>query len=488
MGGSPVLRVFAVPNWKFMQAATLFFTSIMKYRLFSILASVLFLGLLMFEVQNADAGHSAKGLKFLEEVEEGFVGLAEHTLPSVVNISPYVPPSPSIRRQSDPNRSRPTNAGAGVIIDGENGFIVTNSHVVPQAEKVQILLYGGKELVGNVLGTDEETDLAVVQVKSSEPLHSVDLGDSSKLKVGQFVVAIGNPYGLHDTFSFGVISGLNRENVNISRYEDFIQTDASINPGNSGGPLLNIRGEVVGINTAIINYAQSIGFAIPSNVVKNVTQQIIENGSVSRGWLGVGIEYIPDDVAQAANIDKEDGVLVNSVFEKQPAFLAGIKVGDIILRIGGAKVSSPNSMIRLIGNVSPGQIVKLDVLRNNERKTFSVQLVKKEDPQHQLAALGKREPAQFGFLLENLNRENSNGKKGERGQGVKVIQVLPHTIAEKEGIRTGDVIVAVNGQAILDKEEFERFLQGNSQEKAFSLLIDRDNESITVTLSKESQQ
>ena len=176
------------------------------------------------------------------------------------------------------------------------------------------------------------------------------------MKVGQFVVAIGNPYGLHDTFSFGVISGLNRENVNISRYEDFIQTDASINPGNSGGPLLNIRGEVVGINTAIINYAQSIGFAIPANIVKNVAQQIIENGSVNRGWLGVGIEYIPEDVAKSANIKKGDGVLVNSVFEKQPAYKAGIKVGDIILKIGGATVSSPNSMIRLIGNVSPGQI------------------------------------------------------------------------------------------------------------------------------------
>ena len=236
----------------------------MNNRLFSKFASALILGLSLVVAPGADAGHSAKGLKLLEEVEEGFVGLAEHTLPSVVNISPYVPPSPSVRRQSDPNRSRPTNAGAGVIIDGENGYIVTNSHVVRQSQKVQILLYSGEEMIGKVLGTDEETDLAVIKVESSRPLPSVSLGDSSKLKVGQFVVAIGNPYGLHDTFSFGVISGLNRENVNISRYEDFIQTDASINPGNSGGPLLNIKGEVIGINTAIINYAQSIGFCNPS--------------------------------------------------------------------------------------------------------------------------------------------------------------------------------------------------------------------------------
>ena len=458
----------------------------MNNRLFSKFTSTLILCLSLVYASGADAGHSAKGLRLLEEVEEGFVGLAEHTLPSVVNISPYVPPSPSIRRQSDPNRSRPTNAGAGVVIDGENGYIVTNSHVVRQSQKVQILFYSGEELVGNVLGTDEETDLAVIKVESSKPLPSVSLGDSSKLKVGQFVVAIGNPYGLHDTFSFGVISGLNRENVNISRYEDFIQTDASINPGNSGGPLLNIRGEVVGINTAIINYAQSIGFAIPSNIVKNVSKQIIENGLVSRGWLGVGIEYLPDDVAKKANINTRDGVLVNSVFEKQPAFRAGIKVGDIILKIGGATVSSPNSMIRLIGNVSPGQHVKLDVLRNGERKTFTVQLSRKEEPRQQLAALEKNKPLQLGLVWEELNEAASQARKSGLKQGVRVIQVLPHSEAEKEGIREGDVITAVNGKAIAGKKEFEDFLRESSDEKTLSLLVSRNDVSILFNLSIEN--
>lgn len=466
-----------------MQTEILNRTSIMNNRLFSKFISAWVLSFCLVFVSNADAGHSAKGLELLEEVEAGFVGLAEHTLPSVVNISPYVPPSPSIRRQSDPNRSRPTNAGAGVIIDGVNGYIVTNSHVVRQSQKVQILLYSGEEMVGQVLGTDEETDLAVIKVESSKPLPSVLLGDSSKLKVGQFVVAIGNPYGLHDTFSFGVISGLNRENVNISRYEDFIQTDASINPGNSGGPLLNIRGEVVGINTAIINYAQSIGFAIPANIVKNVSQQIIENGSVNRGWLGVGIEYIPEEVAKTANIKKRDGVLVNSVFEKQPADKAGIKVGDIILKIGGATVSSPNSMIRLIGNVSPGQHIKLDVLRNGERKTFSVQLARKEEPREQLAALEKKEPLQLGLVWEDLNQAASQAQKSETKQGVRVIQILPHSKAEKEGIREGDVITAVNGKEVVNKKKFEDFLRENSDEKKLSLLVDRDNVSILFNLN-----
>jgi len=459
----------------------------MNNRLFSKFVSAWVISLCLVFATDVNAGHSAKGLELLEEVEEGFVGLAEHTLPSVVNISPYVPPSPSVRRQSDPNRSRPTNAGAGVIIDGENGYIVTNSHVVRQSQKVQILFYGGDELVGQVLGTDEETDLAVIKVESSKPLPSVELGDSSKLKVGQFVVAIGNPYGLHDTFSFGVISGLNRENVNISRYEDFIQTDASINPGNSGGPLLNIRGEVVGINTAIINYAQSIGFAIPANIVKNVAQQIIENGSVSRGWLGVGIEYISEDVAKNANISKEDGVLVNSVFEKQPAYKAGIRVGDIILKIGGATVNSPNSMIRVIGNVSPGQFVNLDILRNGERKTFSVQLAQKDDPRQKLAALEKRESPQLGFVWEDLNETASQAKESDLKEGVRVTQVLPHSEAEKDGIRKGDVITAVNGKQVVNKKEFEDILQENSHEKTLSLLVDRDNVSILFNLKKDSQ-
>jgi len=454
----------------------------MNNPLFSKFFSVLALCVCWLYASGVDAGHSSKGLKLLEEMEAGFVGLAEHTLPSVVNISPYVPPSPSIRRQRDSNRSRPTNAGAGVIIDGVKGYIVTNSHVVRQAEKVQIILYGGEELVGQVLGTDEETDLAVVQVESSKPLPSVELGDSSKLKVGQFVVAIGNPYGLHDTFSFGVISGLNRENVNISRYEDFIQTDASINPGNSGGPLLNIRGEVVGINTAIINYAQNIGFAIPVNVVRNVTQQIIENGSVSRGWLGVGIEFISEDVAQGAKIRKTDGVLVNSVFKDQPASKAGIKVGDIILKIGGATVSSPNSMIRLIGNISPGQTISLDILRNGERKAFSVQLAQKEDPKRKLAMLEIKKPLQIGLVLENLDSAAHQNQEAGVRRGVVVAQVLPHSKAEKQGMRVGDVITEINGKPIDGKQDFENFLQDHS-DNPFTLLIDRDNVSILFKLN-----
>ena len=431
----------------------------------------------------AFAEHSLTGgLAVLEEVEKGLTGLAEHTLPAVVNISPYVPESPSVGRR-DSIRARPTNAGAGVIVDGAKGYIITNAHVVKQAEQILVTLYKGKELVGRVLGTDEETDLAVVQVDSETPLPQVKLGDSSKLKIGQLVIAIGNPYGLQDTLSFGVISGLNRENINLSRYEDFIQTDASINPGNSGGPLLNIRGEVIGINTAIINFAQSIGFAIPSNIVKNISRQIIDSGTVSRGWLGVGIENVPKDLAQESNLEKGKGVLVNSVFDNQPAEQGGVKVGDIILRIGGAQVNSPNGMIRLIGNISPGQFVTLDILRNGESQTLSVQLGRRLEKQ-ELASLQQIPLPDLGFEWadQNKNEPVHEGDSEKKKNGVLVTRVEPGSKADLGGLMVGDQITAVNGKDVLNQGHFDSLLRRNFNARSLALAVQRSGQTVLLTL------
>ncbi len=443
-----------------------------------------FLGVLVLSMLSSRsfAEHSANGLKILEEIEIGLVGLAEHTLPAVVNISPYVPPSPSILKQGETPKGRSTNAGAGVIIDGRNGYIVTNSHVVKKAEKILVTLYKGKELIGRVLGSDEETDLAVIKVDSEDPLPQVKLGDSSKLKVGQLVVAIGNPYGLHDTLSMGVISGLNRENINISRYEDFIQTDASINPGNSGGPLLNIRGEIIGINTAIIHYAQSIGFSIPSNVVRNVSNQIIETGEVQRGWLGVGIDFIPENIAKRDNIDSKEGVLVNSVFKDQPASNAGIKIGDIILKIGGIKVNSPGSMIKLIGNISPGQSVQIDILRKGEIKTVSVKLGKKENPKNQIAAIQRNAVTSLGAQLANIDPGLVEKFKTQETIGVIVVQVFPESSAERGGLKEGDIIKYINGKKISKKNEVDEILTQLNQEN-LNVRIERGEESLLLSLA-----
>lgn len=453
--------------------------AIMENR-FNRVLSFFALGCLIFTpVVNAE--HSSGSLKILEAVEKGFVGLAEHTLPAVVNLSPYVPPSPSIRRQGTGRKNRPSSAGAGVIIDGKNGYVVTNYHVVKGSDKIKIILYGGKEVLGHVIGTDEDTDLAVVQIRSEETLPEVKLGDSDKVKVGQWVVAIGNPYGLNDTFSFGIVSGLNRENVNISRFEDFIQTDASINPGNSGGPLLNIQGEVIGINTAIINYAQSIGFSIPSNIVKRVVSQLIEYGEVKRGWLGVGIDFVPDDLAAKAKIDRGIGVLVNSVFEGQPADKVGVKVGDIILKVAGAPVNSPSSVIRLIGSISPGQTVRLDVLRDGERKSFNLTLGKREGPRKIALLVPGSIKQALGFEVEDI--ENLNSEDAGETNGVRVTEVTAHSAADDKGLKLGDLITAVNGVPVTAKKEFEETIKSLSQGQPVFLLVKREDEVFHMVLN-----
>ena len=415
-----------------------------------------------------------KGLQFLEEVDAALISLADRVRPSVVSISPYVPPSPSVRNQESKGLGRSANAGAGVIIDGEKGLIVTNSHVVRNSEKITITLLGGKELIGKVLGMDEDTDIAVVKVEVDKPLTPAFFGDSSKLKVGQMVIAVGNPYGLHDTLTFGIISGLNRENVNLSRYEDFIQTDASINPGNSGGPLFNIRGEIIGINTAIINYAQSIGFSIPSNMVKRVVEQLIEYGEVQRGWLGVGIESVSRETREKTNLQKGEGVLVNSVFEGDPAHKAGVLVGDIILKIAGTPVNSPSRMIRIIGSILPGQTVNLDILRNGKSQAVMVKLDNNNRRQRKvLASL----PIPFGDIpplgLEIMQSQTT---------GVQIVKVYPDSESDKKGLEKGDIILAVNGSSIESTMHFEEIIDGISTGNAVFLLVERNQEKLHLAL------
>lgn len=442
--------------------------------------SLFALGYLLF-VPGVNAEHKAGSLKILEEVEAGFVALAEHALPAVVNLSPYVPKSPSVRRQGTGRKGRPASAGAGVIIDSENGYVVTNYHVVKGSAEIKVTLYGGRVVIGKVIGSDEDTDLAVIKIDTDEPLTALKFGDSSKVKTGQLVIAIGNPYGLNDTLSLGIVSGLNRENVNISRYENFIQTDASINPGNSGGPLMNIKGEVIGINTAIINYAQSIGFSIPSNIVKRVVQQLLEFGEVQRGWLGVGIDFVPDDLAHQAKIEPGTGVVVNSVFEGQPASEVGVRVGDIILKIGGTPVNSPSSMIRLIGSITPGQIIRLDILRNGERKSFNLKLGKREAPRRMASLTPDSSNNFWGFELADDGLQNS--KEGRANNGVVVSDVTADSQAERKGLKVGDLILAVNGEPLESKAQFEETVKRIIRGKSIFLLVVRENERFHLVLN-----
>jgi serine protease Do len=358
--------------------------------------------------------------------------------------------------------------------------VVTNSHVVRNVDRIKVTLKDGQEIIGEVLGTDEDTDLAVVQILSKTPLAEVKFGDSSKVRVGQLVVAVGNPYGLNDTTTFGIISGLKRENINLSRYEDFIQTDASINPGNSGGPLLNIKGEVIGINTAIINYAQSIGFSIPSNMVKHVVEQLVEHGEVHRGWLGVGIDPVSEEVAnRAAKAQVGEGVIINSIFEGDPADMAGLKVGDIILKIGGSEITSPNSMIRVIGAMTPGQTINLDILRKGKHSVVPVKLESRKRRTTQLATLPPMHSSGLGFTV-------ANSEKGSKlPRGALVSQVSPQSPAALMGLRSGDLIVAVNGENVENQHEFDGLVGKIQQGSAVFLLIWRNDKKFHLGLVRE---
>jgi len=432
---------------------------------------VLLVLFLLLSLQFSNAG-------VLEQVEEELVSVADKVRPAVVSLSPYI--AKGAIGEGLPRKGRPANAGSGVIFDAEKGLIVTNSHVVRNVLKIQVTFKDGSKVVGEVLGADEDTDLAVVQVKAEQPLTAVKFADSSKVRIGQLVVAVGNPYGLNDTTTFGIVSGLKRENVNLSRYEDFIQTDASINPGNSGGPLFNIKGEVIGINTAIINYAQSIGFSIPSNMVLHIVAQLVEHGEVNRGWLGVGIDPINDELAKKVNLKPGVGVLVNSVFEGDPAHLAGLKVGDIILKIGGIKIDSPNSLIRIIGTISPGQTINLDILRNGENKVVPVKLESKKKKINLLASLEPSEPLGLGFSLKDAD-EGPNGEKGP-----KVSEVKRGSYAESKGLQVGDRILALNGEVLENQQNFEKIFSRVKKGESLFLLIFRNNKKIHLGLVREN--
>jgi serine protease Do len=279
------------------------------------------LGLPLSTVAAADVASTphtvSPGLRLLEELQTVITDLAETAKPSVVSIFP-IPATGRSRDGSGDRVPSSTGSGSGVIIDPV-GHIITNNHVVGDATEVEVRLSDKSKLFAQVIGKDPDTDLAVLKITTDHPLPAAHFGDSSSVKVGQWVLAVGNPFGLDRTVTLGVVSGIGRENINLSRYENFIQTDASINPGNSGGPLFDLRGDIIGINTAIINFAQGIGFAIPSNMAKQVMHQLIAKGKVVRAWLGVGLQPLTPDLANKFGVEENEGVLVNEVFERDPA-------------------------------------------------------------------------------------------------------------------------------------------------------------------------
>ena len=337
-----------------------------------------------------------------DALQAAFVSVADKVRPAVVNIgtvqvsrsrrTPVVPgpgtDDPFFKDFFDqffgrggPGRReefRQPGLGSGVIID-KRGYVLTNFHVIRGADSVTVKLPSKQEFQGRIVGTDAKTDLAIVRFQPEGDLRVAALGDSDTLRVGEWAIAIGNPFGLDQTVTVGVVSATGRSEVGIATYENFIQTDASINPGNSGGPLVNLRGEVIGINTAIVATGQGIGFAIPANMVKRVISQLIDRGKVTRGWIGVSLQPLTTELAQALGLDNTRGAIVARVYPGSPAATAGLQPNDVIVKFGATPVDDYHHLQRLSSDAEPGTSVPLDVIRKRDHKTLTLKIAESPD-------------------------------------------------------------------------------------------------------------
>jgi len=454
-----------------------------------LLASVSLSSLLFFTVPHGYAAQSqdSEGKRLVEQIQNVFIDLAVKVKPAVVNIAPV---SSTARSGETPRERNPNNSGtgSGVIVD-QRGLIVTNNHVVGDAKEVEVRLSNRTKFIGQVIGRDPDTDLAIVQITPDRDLPTVPFGDSSKVRVGQWVLAVGNPFALDRTVTLGVVSGLERDAVRLSRYEAFIQTDASINPGNSGGPLFNLNGEVIGINTAIINFAQGIGFAIPSNMVLQVVDQLRSRGKVVRGWLGVGIQEVTPELAGKFSIKETDGVLVNDVFENEPASRAGVRPGDIISKVNGLSIETPSGLSRAVAGLTPGTKIELEIIRNGERRMMPVDLgERKEDA---VVAAIPPSPApmpeiKLGLNVQDLTPELAEKFKIKDKKGALVSKVETASAAQDQGLREGDLIKEVNRQPVNSAEEFKTALTQIKKGDSVLLRVVRENRAFyAVLLPKE---
>jgi len=374
------------------------------------------------------------------------------------------------RRPSQPREFRQTGQGSGFII-ADDGYILTNNHVVGEADVITVKLHDGREFKAELVGTDEKSDVAVIKIDSRN-LPTMPLGDSDNLKVGEWVIAIGNPFGLAETLTSGIVSAKGRSTVGINDYEDFIQTDAAINPGNSGGPLINIKGQAIGINTAIFSKSggnMGIGFAIPINMAKSIKDQLVKTGKVTRGQLGVMIGELTQDLADYFGIDSTKGVMVNEVLKDSPAEKAGLEVGDVILKINGRDVEGIGDLRNTIAMATPGSKVKLLVHRDGKERTVTVRIAELSETQA-LADTSELDQ-RLGLTVENLT-ENTRQYYGLRSNdGVLVSSVNPNSAAYREGIRPGMIILSVNRRKVDSVERFNDALRESAETKKVLLLI-----------------
>jgi len=368
--------------------------------------------------------------------------------------------------------------GSGFIID-KDGYIVTNNHVIDNADKIVVILNDEKEFEAQIVGRDKNTDLALIKIESNHNLSVLRFGDSDALKVGQWVLAIGNPFGLEQTVTAGIVSAKGRV-IGSGPYDDFIQTDASINPGNSGGPLLNMKGEVVGINTAIVAGGQGIGFAIPVNLAKNIIVQLKSTGEVTRGWLGVGIQDISEEVAEYYGIKEKKGVLVTEVFPGDPADLAGIKPKDIIFSLNGKAVDSARQLTSMIADIHVGDTIQIKINRNGKTRTIDVKIAKREDTKISSRSTRKGEQAQLGIHVSEITPETARRFSLKDAKGVIVVGVDPESKAAEAGLQMHDIIREINHKNITSVSDLNKTINEIPEGETINLFIRRLNRGFLV--------
>ncbi len=424
-----------------------------------------------------------------------FTKLAKELKPAVVNISTKQQavsssednPMEFFERFFGPGRRRRRRPGQGSgFIVSKDGYIVTNYHVIEDASDIKVTLTTRQQFEATLIGGDAKTDLALLKIEAEETLPTVPAGNSDNLEVGEWVLAIGNPFGLGHTVTTGIVSAKGRT-IGAGPYDDFIQTDASINPGNSGGPLFNMRGEVIGINTAIVPQGQGIGFAIPSNMALNILGQLSGKGKVTRGWLGVAIQQLSPELMQAFKLEKNNGALVADVMADSPAKKAGLKRGDIIIGFNGEKVQESSELPRLVATMQPGAKATVNIIRAGKNLSVPVVLGTLQEDERQAAATPKPSEVEvsLGLRVEPITPDIATSLKLENNDGVVVAGVDANGPAAEAGLRRGDVVREINRLPINDLDDYETVTSNLRTNTTVLLLVERRGNNLYVALKPE---
>lgn len=446
---------------------------------------------------------TASAVPFNAATPASFSDLAERVKPAVVNISttktlkgrglgtPFGrSPFDDFFRDDFFNRFfgdipqrdfKQQSLGSGFIIS-DDGYIFTNNHVVENTDKILVKISDGKEYEAKIIGTDSKTDLALIKIKPENGLPTVEIGDSDSLKVGEWVLAIGNPFGLEQTVTAGIVSAKGRV-IGAGAYDNFIQTDASINPGNSGGPLFNMQGKVIGINTAIVAQGQGIGFAIPINMAQTILEDLKTKGKVTRGWLGISIQNISEDIAKSMNYKNKGGVLVSDVFKDDPADKAGIKVGDVITEINGRSIKDSQDLLLTIASLRVGEKANVKVWRDGKNLSFSVLVAERKDKPE--IALSKKSGGFFGINAREITPDIAKQLGISHDAGVIVTDVEEGSPADNVGIQPRDIILQVNRIKITSLNQYSAEMTKAAEKKNVVLLIKRGNSNFFVGLNLE---